>query len=88
MPVPSYDGHQVFLTFVFYALILGFHDHTVCRFGSTGSDQIALAFDLNHTDATAFAGLFRHGIFYFVFAMENGLDRRAVLGRWQVRMVA
>jgi hypothetical protein len=87
MPMPGHDRLQVFPTLVFYALILGNHDHAICRFGCTGSHQIVPVLYLNHTDAAALTGLFRPGIFYFVFAMENSLNRGAVFSRRQIRMV-
>ena len=87
MPMPGHDRHQVFLTLVLYTLILGNHDHAICCFSCTGAHQIALTLYLNHTDAAALTGLLRHGIFYFVFALENSLNRGAVFSRRQIRMV-
>jgi hypothetical protein len=88
MPMPDHDGRQVFLSFFLYTLILSNHQHAICHFSCTGTHQVAPTLDLNHTDAAAFSGLVGLGIFYIVFALKNGLNRGAVFGRRQVRMVA
>ena len=87
MAMPRHDRHQVLLTLFRDALILGNHPHAIRHFRCARAHQIALASDLNQTDAAAFSELFGLGIFDFACTVKNGLNRRAVYSGRQIRMV-
>ena len=87
MAVPGHNRQQVFLALGSDTRILRDDDHPIrCR-RCTGSDQIALPFDLDHTNTATVAELFRRNIFYFKFTLKNSPKRRAVLSRRQIRVV-
>jgi hypothetical protein len=80
-------GDQVFLSLGLNTIIFGHNHHTFFDLSGTGTQQVFLPFNLNQTEAAAFARFLGHSVVNPSLALVDHPSSLAPLGHRQVWMI-